>query len=125
MRKIQLVASMLALFALVGVSSTAFAAPDESSQTASPLTTATTEPVNVSGYTDGDTEVHAAQYYPYYYPYYGYSYPYYSSYMYPYYGYSYSYPYYASYSYPYYGSYLYPYYGYGYRYPSYGYGWWY
>jgi hypothetical protein len=124
MRKIQLVASMFVLFALVGVSSTAFAAPDESSQTASPLTTATTEPVNVSGYTDGDTEVRAAQYYPYY-PYYGYSYPYYSSYMYPYYGYGYSYPYYSSYSYPYYGSYMYPYYGYGYRYPSYGYGWWY
>ena len=136
MRKAQLVSSIIALLALVTVSSSVFAAPAGFDQTASPLAVVSaSEPVSAGGYADGDIEVHAAQYG--YYPYYGYyspysyySYPYYSSYSYPYsYGGSY-YPY-SSYYYPYsygygYGYSMYPYYGYGYgMYPYYRYPYWY
>jgi hypothetical protein len=126
MRRPQLVSSLLALLALVTVSSSAFAAQSGFDQTASPLTVAS-ESASVGGYPDGDIEVHAAQYYGGYYPYYGYGYswPYYGyGYSYPYYNSYYSYPYYSypySYSYPYYSSY-YPYYSSSYMYPYYGYG---
>jgi hypothetical protein len=112
MRKLQLVSSMLALLALVAVSSSALAAPTGFDQTASTPTIVASEPTSVGGYADGDIEVQAAQYY---YPYGGY---------YPYYGYyPYTYPYYYGGYYPYYSSYYYPYYGGYYPYMRYPYYW--